>query len=650
MSDMKGIGSFGSTALLVSSLTGPGLSTIPALYQSAGWVIPVLVFIIIAFLSGCSALFVCEALSNIRGNERFQAKVELTTIAQVYLGRKYHYFFQIMLFLALQAVNIASIIISTQTFDNMIITIFKGTCGAALYPGGWVCVGGESGISGNSPLPSTSFFLFTFGFILSAIMIIPLGFFSLVENIVFQMMSFTVLTIVLIVWIVGFGQSGLNTDLLPATASNASMVLGIAIFNYSFITTIPSWVNSLRPDVNIHRCLWVSIVISTIFYILLGVFGAMAYEMEASSDILAILSAHGSIASKVMAYLFPVCALVTSIPVFSIVIRSNLLRGEICNHKWAIFWSNLFPWIVCIPLQTTDYVNQIQNWSSLFFQSTCNFVLPFILYFVSRKYVASVEPVESEKEATLTEKQKIMQEPVPSPMMLQNPDDNDVHMFNPDDNCSISIRRSSIHHSRHSQIEQSVIAYSPAMEKVPAIVYNNNHADQSPVMAKQPSSPLPHYHGPPNGLGISDPSHESHLMVPSTYSAPGSPDVSSGNAKRERLPHMSPKSPEITQAPPSPARGSISHPSSMLASVFSFKSPSIVAPIEQEKPFKSFPYEMTPEEREHELHRFIAFTPRRWLNPFYLAILSCAILSLSLCFMVIYSIVMLGMGSNIYED
>ncbi|OBZ82474.1 hypothetical protein A0J61_09477 [Choanephora cucurbitarum] len=654
MSDIKGIGSFGSTALLVSSLTGPGLSTIPALYQSAGWIIPVIIFIIIAFLSGCSALFVCEALSNIRGNERFQAKVELTTIAQVYLGKKYHYFFQVMLFLALQAVNIASIIISTQTFDSMIIAIFKGTCGAALYPGGWVCVGGENGIDGNSPFPTTSFFLFTFGFLLSAILIIPLGFFSLVENIAFQMISFTVLTVVLIVWIVGFGQSGLDPSLLPATGSNASMVLGIAIFNYSFITTIPSWVNSLRPDVNIHRCLWVSVVISTIFYVLLGIFGAMAYEMDASSDILAILSAHGSIASKVMAYLFPVCALVTSIPVFTIVIRSNLLRGEICSKHWAIFWSNLFPWIVCIPLQSTDYVNQIQNWSSLFFQSTCNFVLPFILYFVSRKYVASVEPTESLKQPTLTEKQMMMQDqvPAPSPILLQNPDNNDVRMFNPDDNCSISIRRSSIHHSRFSQMEQSVIAYSPAIDKVPAIVYNSN-VDQSPVIPKQPSSPLPHYHGPPNGLGISDPSlvHESHLMVPSaTLSAPGSPDVS--NSKNQPPPFMSPKSPEITQAPPSPVRGSISHHSSMLASVFSFKSPSMVAPLEQEKQeeTKSDEYEMTPEERQHELQRFVAFKPKRWLNPFYLAIVSCAILSLSLLFMIIYSLALLGMGVNIYED
>lgn len=110
MSQVKGIGGFGSTALLVSSMTvsihiytpiinrsnhmhlGPWLIYHPGsfptgkkkkkifnfliLYSSfilqSGWLPPVFIFLVIAVLSGCSALFVCEALSNIKGNEKFQ--------------------------------------------------------------------------------------------------------------------------------------------------------------------------------------------------------------------------------------------------------------------------------------------------------------------------------------------------------------------------------------------------------------------------------------------------------------------------------------------------------------------------------------------------------------------------------------------------
>ncbi|KAG1622615.1 hypothetical protein G6F45_011096 [Rhizopus arrhizus] len=294
MSQVKGIGGFGSTALLVSSMTGPGLSTIPALFQQSGWLPPVFIFLVIAVLSGCSALFVCEALSNIKGNEKFQSKVELTTIAQVYLGRKYHYVFQVLLYLALQAVNVTSIIIAAQTFDSMFITIFHGTCGLGVSPGGWFCVTDSEGITGNSPFSSDDYFIFTFGYLLTAVMVIPLGFFSLVENIAVQMISFIVLIAVLIQWCVAFCQEGLKPELLPAIGNNSTTVLGIVIFNYSFITTIPSWVNDLKPTANIHKCMWVSVIISTIFYIVLGILGAMAYQMDASSDILSILSANES--------------------------------------------------------------------------------------------------------------------------------------------------------------------------------------------------------------------------------------------------------------------------------------------------------------------------------------------------------------------
>ncbi|GAA5795570.1 hypothetical protein HPULCUR_000930 [Helicostylum pulchrum] len=686
MSTSKGIGSFGSTALLVSSMTGPGLATIPALFQQSGWVAPVFIFIIVAFLSGCSALFVCEALSNIRGNEKFQAKVELTTIAQVYLGTKYHYFFQLMLFLALQSVNVASIIIAAQTFDNMLITVFKGSCGLGVYPGGWFC------ISGDESFNPDDYFIFTFGFLLTAVMVVPLGFFSLVENIVVQMTSFIVLAAILVQWTVEFAQEGLKSELLPASGSNSTMVLGIVIFNYSFITTIPSWVNSLKPEVNIHKCLWISVVISTIFYIVLGVCGSMAYQMSASSDILDILSSQGSTVAMVTSYIFPVCALITSIPVFTIVIRSNLLRGEICSPTWAIFWSIVFP----CPLQTKDWINTIQNWSSLFFQSTVNFILPFVLYFVSRKYVASVEPVTTEYEKSIYPSEKNLQVAnttlaYPSPI-LQNADNNDVRMFNPDDNYSISIRRSSIRPSKHSQMEQSGIAYSPMMDKsgIPTIVYSDitsfndpaHASNQSPIVPyspnnlKAPRQNQSHISASPapsssqtalssrkstNGLGIFDPVDTDSVKdtlsaAPQGFnnsSAPGSPR-SFISKKDSGQPPTSPKqgktftpmptSPEISEAPPYPNSPNkpFQHHTSMLASALSFKS-SVVVP-ETDVP------KLSEEEINHEKHRFIAFHSRRGFNPFYLAIVSCAALSISISFMIVFDVTMLALGDDVLSE
>ncbi|CAO3596993.1 unnamed protein product [Absidia cylindrospora] len=514
MSTVSGIGSFGSVALLVSSMTGPGLATIPAMFQQSGWLAPLCIFIIVGFLSGCSALFVCEALSNIRGNEKFQAKVELTTIAQVYLGKKYHYFFQIMLYLALQAVNVSSIILAAQTFDGMLITIFNGTCGLGVNPGGWFCQTAHV-VQGNSPFSSDDYYIFTFGFLLTAVMVIPLGFFSLVENIAVQMTSFVVLIAILIQWLAAFGEHGFDPSLLPAAGGNSTTVLGIVIFNYSYITTIPSWVNSLKPNVNIHRVLWISVIISTIFYILLGICGAMSYKMTASSDILAILTQGGTTASLVTCYLFPVAALVTSIPVFTIVIRSNLLRGQICSKPWAVFWSNFLPWIICIPLQTKDYVGTLQNWSSLFFQSTVNFILPFVLYFVSRRMAASVEPFGEQREeieaAAVAIASGLAPPPLsPKPPTIHSPGlqhnvvdeeekKNDVVMYNPEDDCSISIRRSSIAPSNKlSRLEQQSSHFS----RSPRFPLGSRVVNQSVISNSMFSPPTSPRYG---GGGVNDP-------------------------------------------------------------------------------------------------------------------------------------------------
>jgi len=62
-------------------------------------------------------------MSTIRGNESFQANVEYSTVAHLYLGKKAHIGMQILLFFALQSVNVSSIVISNQVsrghFDDM---------------------------------------------------------------------------------------------------------------------------------------------------------------------------------------------------------------------------------------------------------------------------------------------------------------------------------------------------------------------------------------------------------------------------------------------------------------------------------------------------------------------------------------------------
>jgi hypothetical protein len=83
---------------------------------------PGLAFLVVGSLSASASLFLVEAMSHIRGNERFQEQIEFATIAESCLGPKSHIILQIILYLALQSVNISSIIISCQVycFDSLV--------------------------------------------------------------------------------------------------------------------------------------------------------------------------------------------------------------------------------------------------------------------------------------------------------------------------------------------------------------------------------------------------------------------------------------------------------------------------------------------------------------------------------------------------
>lgn len=273
--------------------------------------------------------------------------------------------------------------------------------------------------------------------------------------------------------------------------------------------------------------------------------------------------------------------------------------------------------------------------------------------------------------------------PISPFIAIKSPNHNDVRMYNPEDNYSISITRSSIKFSRESQMENSIMVYSPKGDKasVPAIVYsgitsmeekkdaslanspnihppmyspNNLKApDQTLHPSSTPSSYIHHSpRSPTNGLGISHPSYEEtdlgnsvnktssflkKCVLPGANLVNYSPKISQHNAHK---PHAQ-FSPEISQAPhpASPSEKSYHH-SSMFASALSFKS-SIIAP-------EPSPVLMDEYKKENDVIRFIAFKQRRWFNPFYLALFACTALGLAIVFMIIYDLVLLGTGNDVF--
>jgi len=261
----------------------------------------------------------------------------------------------------------------------------------------------------------------------------------------------------------------------------------------------------------------------------------------------------------VSTYLFPLAVLITSIPIFMIVIRYNLLRGNVCSRPWAIFWSSILPWLLVIPFQSNGWITTILNWTSLLFASVANLIVPFLLYIMSRRHRATAnlqEPAtgtgmdefvlhQDQPQQSNTSSQENLQPAMSAVSVLENNDRRvsvqlPTVVIEPNDTDSEDIdlaeKRLSISTSRSDVIRS---ALSPSIHR---------YYGQS----SRPSSPL----GEPSGRASSTTPSQQQL------SPPPSPFLSATNA----LPRLStdettPQKIDFSLLVPSPIQSHLKTPS-----------------------------------------------------------------------------------------
>jgi len=90
--------------------------------------------------------------------------------------------------------------------------------------------------------------------------------------------------------------------------------------------------------------------------------------------------------------------LATTIPVFSIIVRYNLLQNKVFPKGISNFIAVVLPWIVVIPFLTGSGLNAIINWGTLIFAAVANFIIPFLVYFKAASFRDRASVVLNEKQ------------------------------------------------------------------------------------------------------------------------------------------------------------------------------------------------------------------------------------------------------------
>jgi hypothetical protein len=433
----KSIGFGGGLALLWNNITGPAMVTLPAVYMNAGWLPATLLLVLMGTCSGFGGGFLIEAMARMPGNGTFGKRIEMMYLAEKLMGQMAYRITVVLFVLNLQLSNIAAIIQSTQTADYTIQEIAGKTCGLEIYPKPkWQCVnkaggggGGDDGadgsgsggaidamVSGDSPFGEV--WIVSIGFVVVLLITIPLGYWNLDDNIWVQIGAAFLLFVVLAGWGVGFAQpehlafdavevtgpsaqqrcpithgagaDGCGLHRCPCATNNVGSQIGPIVFNYAYVVTLPSWVNEMQPGLSVNRQLWGALLPGMVAFVTLGLFSAAYYQttnsvtdegIPDSEDLLSGLTGPGvAKLAEVASFVFPPAALISGIPIFSIVIRYNLLESKICSLNWANFWAVVFPWIVALAFYAGSTVNNFVNYVSLISTIPLNLAVPCYLF------------------------------------------------------------------------------------------------------------------------------------------------------------------------------------------------------------------------------------------------------------------------------
>ena len=381
-------------ALLYGNITGPGMVQIPGLYQSAGWVLPTALFFLFSWLAGVVSLYLVRAIALLPGNRRLQQRVEFAEIARAALPRWAYLATMALIIFNLLASNTSAVVVSAQTMDATLLAAAGHTCAVYVYPAhAPACVARDQVPSGSNSAFGGDYVI-SLGWMVVLIITIPLGLLNLDDNIWVQIGGMVLLSATIAVWTVQFiFFSGLELERTPTfDLSGAAGALSTIAFNYGLILTIPSWLAEKGPGVRVSSSIWLALSVGTAQFLILGLLGAWALDFSGGNDVLAVITDPATprmlLVSKIGAFVLPLAALITGIPIFSIIIRYNLLQLGV-----PILPANLFsvglPWLLSLVFFAGNQLNDLITWSSAVLTIILNFVLPVALYIVVRRAAAA---------------------------------------------------------------------------------------------------------------------------------------------------------------------------------------------------------------------------------------------------------------------
>ena len=380
---VEAIGWFGSFALVMNNISGPGMLDFPRAFQQAGWVPCVACIGTVSCVSAVIALYLADAHRALR-SARPRSALEFSDVFGELFGRPVFLATQALYFLNLFSQNVAAIVATAQATDTLLVVLVTRSVAVEFHwDGSWPSLLEWTGCArdGCTPFdhegaPPGAFpsSVLTAGYALSAALLAPLGFMSLRENMSAQKLSFVLLVVLCVEFLLSF-SSTLGEGVVVPVGDRAWDVLGVVIFNFAFCVTIPSWLNEKSAKVDERPVIWGACLAAAVAYVIFGWLGGRAFDTAPDNVLDALTCRHASLFTRVCGGAFAFAIIGLGIPIFCVLMRYNLVSGG-CNVALATLVAGALPWAASWLVYRGHGIVAVLSWSGLILNSIVDFMLP----------------------------------------------------------------------------------------------------------------------------------------------------------------------------------------------------------------------------------------------------------------------------------
>mmetsp|Transcript_48450 Transcript_48450/g.149689 ORF Transcript_48450/g.149689 Transcript_48450/m.149689 type:complete len:420 (-) Transcript_48450:61-1320(-) len=374
----KSIGLLGGVMLLSNNLAGPTISLMPDLARGAGWLAMLLVMGLLAAISAACGLLLLGAMQRMPGNEHFQRRVEFADVLKFYMHPVCYGVAMICYFAYLILTLMSYIIQTAQVLDYAALDLLGCAYGLELWPH----FGGVCGTQLHATSPFGGATVFSVSFVLLAIVCVPLAWKNLDDNVVLQWVAIVGLCVLALFWLTFLVSRPTFPQHLPAFCPSSEgwlNLFGVLLFNFALMSSLPSWANEKRPDVSVGWSFLLSMGYVMVLYSLIGIVGGLSFGESQRGNLFSELNASGSVLNRLSVSAYPILQNLTSIPVFSIFIKYNLMQLGWLQHTPATLVSFVLPWVLSILFYTGKSFEDISRVGGLVFSVIVNFLVPVSL-------------------------------------------------------------------------------------------------------------------------------------------------------------------------------------------------------------------------------------------------------------------------------